>query len=611
MQDLEKKSVTELTQQVETLTRQVADLTQHTRSLEERAFDLYTICQVGRAFTGDNPLKISEVLVAAMSDRIGATRALVLLARQPKGPFKPIYSYGLPNEMVQRISFQPRQGILWQLLKAGEPFAVADSIGQTLFPREFEEANLTQTGICYWVPLVAKDEVLGVVCLDKACDSEAEARFFYLLASQGATALDNARLYQELQTSKRDLGYQMNKLAMLYDVGRALNVIDDRNRLLTEILGRAAAIAEAEKGSIMLFDEGSDELVVQVVRGIDPETEQKILNGEIVTKRLKRGEGVAGQVAATGTPMVVNNVFDGPQFVRSLTSRVNSILCVPLRVHGDVIGVLNITNKFQGKSFSDADLQIIQQVADQAAVAIHNARLYEMAVTDSLTRLYIRRHLFHRLNEEMRRAHRYKHPVSLLMVDIDHFKALNDAHGHPCGDKVLVEVARILRRSVRETDLVGRYGGEEFCLVMPETDLDGAFVVANRMHSLLEALELVWEGTPLRIAVSGGVATFPEQASTLEDLVRFADAALYFSKRNGRNQTNQFRPEHLVYMKETSKLQPDKMNGEIMESDLRSRSRLRPAPKRKKTCGKTVEEAAQNPPEAQAEKTEQKASPQS
>jgi len=430
-QDLEKKSVTELTQQVEGLTRQVANLTQHTRGLEERAFDLYTICQVGRAFTGDNPVKISEVLVAAMSDRIGANRALVLLARQPRGPFRPIYAHGLPNEVVQKICFQPRQGILWQLLKAGEPFAVADSSGQTLFPREFEESNLDQAGICYWVPLLAKDEVLGVVCLDKTCDSEAEARFFYLLASQGATALDNARLYQELQTSKRDLGYQMNKLAMLYDVGRALNVIDDRNRLLTEILGRAAAIAEAEKGSIMLFDEGSDELVVQVVRGIDPETEQKILNGEIVTKRLKRGEGVAGQVAATGTPMVVNNVFDGPQFVRSLTSRVNSILCVPLRVHGDVIGVLNITNKFQGKTFSDADLQIIQQVADQAAVAIHNARLYEMAVTDSLTHLYIRRHLFHRLSEEMRRARRYSHPVSLLMVDIDHFKSLNDSHGHP------------------------------------------------------------------------------------------------------------------------------------------------------------------------------------
>jgi len=601
-QDLEKKSVAELTRQVEDLTRQVTSLTQHTRSLEERAFDLYTICQVGRAFTGDNPVKISEVLVAAMSDRIGANRALVLLARQPRGPFKPIYAHGLPNEVVQKISFQPRQGILWQLLKAGEPFAVADSSGQTLFPREFEESNLNQAGICYWVPLLAKDEVLGVVCLDKSCDSEAEARFFYLLASQGATALDNARLYQELQTSKRDLGYQMNKLAMLYDVGRALNVIDDRNRLLTEILGRAAAIAEAEKGSIMLFDEGSDELVVQVVRGIDPETEQKILNGEIVTKRLKRGEGVAGQVAATGTPMVVNNVFDGPQFVRSLTSRVNSILCVPLRVHGDVIGVLNITNKFQGKTFSDADLQIIQQVADQAAVAIHNARLYEMAVTDSLTHLYIRRHLFHRLNEEMRRAHRYKHPVSLLMVDIDHFKSLNDTHGHPCGDKVLVEVARILRRSVRETDLVGRYGGEEFCLVMPETDIEGAFVVANRMHSLLEALDLVWEGTPLRVAVSGGVATFPDQATTLEELVRSADAALYFSKRNGRNQTSPFQPEHLLHLKESPKLNVDELNGEIMESDLRPRSRPLPEPEQQMTSRQTVGPAAQDPPEAPTDK---------
>jgi len=295
----------------------------------------------------------------------------------------------------------------------------------------------------------------------------------------------------------------------------------------------------------MLFDEATDELVVQVVQGVDPETEQKILNGEIQTKRLKRGEGVAGQVAASGTPLVINDVLDGPDFVRSQTSRVSSILCVPLRVHGDVIGVLNITNKIRGKNFTDADLQIIQQVADQAAVAIHNARLYEMAVTDSLTRLYIRRHLFHRLSEEMRRARRYGHPVTLLMVDIDHFKAVNDTFGHPCGDRVLVEVARILRRSIRETDLVGRYGGEEFCLVLPETDLTGGFIVANRMHALLEALELQCDGRPLRVSVSGGLATFPEQATSLEALVRSADAALYFSKANGRNQTNPYDPEHM------------------------------------------------------------------
>ncbi len=554
---------------VEELTRQVQELNHLNRTLEERAFDLYTICQVGRAFVGDDPVRIAEVLVAAMADRVGAKKATVLMAHHSKGPYRPIYAQGIAHEALQRISYQPRQGILWQLLKSGEPFAVADSRGQPLFPRELEESGMHQLGISYWVPLLAKDEVLGVVALDRACDSAAEARFFLLLAAQGATALDNARLYQELQNSKRDLGYQMNKLAMLYDVGRALNVIDDRNRLLTEILGRAAAIAEAEKGSIMLFDEATDELVVQVVRGIDPETEQKILNGEIETKRLRRGEGVAGQVAASGTPLVVNDVLDGSDFVRSQTSRVSSILCVPLRVHGDVIGVLNITNKFRGKAFTDADLQIIQQVADQAAVAIHNARLYEMAVTDSLTRLYIRRHLFHRLSEEMRRARRYGHPVTVLMVDIDHFKAVNDTYGHPCGDRVLVEVARILRRSVRETDLIGRYGGEEFCLVLPETDLQGGFIVANRMHALLEALELQFEGQPLRISVSGGLSTFPEQAVTLEDLIRFADAALYYSKRNGRNQTNQFTPEHLLHHRNHAEVGEGQPTEGLMESDMR------------------------------------------
>ena len=133
-----------------------------------------------------------------------------------------------------------------------------------------------------------------------------------------------------------------------------------------------------------------------------------------------------------------------------------------------------------------------------------------MAVTDSLTRLYIRRHLFHRLNEEMRRAHRYKHPVSLLMVDIDHFNSTQRRHGHPCGDKVLVEVARILRRSVRETDLVGAMG--RGVLSGHARDRSGRCLCGGQPYAQpAQALEPVWEGTLLRIAVSGGVATFPNR----------------------------------------------------------------------------------------------------
>lgn len=523
--------------EVADLEARVQELTALTRSLEERAFDLYTICQVGKSFSGDDPVKISEILVSAMADKVGAKQAVVLGANRDRSEFRPIYSQGVVQDELRDVHYRPRQGILWQLVKAGEPFAVIDSQGNPMFRRDFEETGLERLSSSWWVPLRTKDEILGIVTLDRPCNSEGDSRFFHLLASQGATALENARLYQELEASRRELRHQMNKLSMLYDVGRALNVIDDRNRLLTEILGRAADIAEAEKGSIMLFDETNEELVVQVVRGIDAVTEQKILNGEIECKRLKRGEGIAGTVAGTGEPLVVNDVREGSAFVDSNTSRVSSILCVPLRVHGDVIGVLNITNKIKGKQFSEDDLQIIQQVADQAAVAIHNARLYEMAVTDSLTRLYIRRHLFQRLAEELRRARRYGHPISVLMIDIDHFKRLNDTFGHPCGDKVLVEVSRILKRSVRETDLVGRYGGEEFCLVLPETDAEGAVIVADRVHSSLAALDFQWDGTPITVTVSGGIASFPEQASAMEAVIACADAALYHSKRNGRNRT--------------------------------------------------------------------------
>jgi diguanylate cyclase (GGDEF)-like protein len=165
-----------------------------------------------------------------------------------------------------------------------------------------------------------------------------------------------------------------------------------------------------------------------------------------------------------------------------------------------------------------------------------NRRLEELSNTDDLTKLYNRRYFMELLELEFQRAQRYESRISFVMIDIDHFKNFNDSHGHLIGDRILYEVAQILRDSLRVHDIVGRYGGEEFALLMPETDLKGALVVAERYRKRVEDFVLLERDQELRVTISLGVADYPRRGlQTVDDLIRLADNALFLAKKNGRN----------------------------------------------------------------------------
>jgi len=165
-----------------------------------------------------------------------------------------------------------------------------------------------------------------------------------------------------------------------------------------------------------------------------------------------------------------------------------------------------------------------------------NRRLEELSNTDGLTKLYNRRYFMELFELEFERSKRYGSNLGFIMIDIDHFKEFNDTYGHLLGDRILVEVARILKGNLRINDQIGRYGGEEFALMMPETDLSGALVVAERHRRWIDEFMMREEDKELRITISLGVASFPEmKADTLDDLVKLADDALLEAKREGRN----------------------------------------------------------------------------
>jgi diguanylate cyclase (GGDEF)-like protein len=219
-----------------------------------------------------------------------------------------------------------------------------------------------------------------------------------------------------------------------------------------------------------------------------------------------------------------------------------SALILPLMAENEVFGIFYIGAVAPG-TYHTEDLALASTVAYQAAMAIKNAELYQkmatLAITDGLTGLYTHRYFQERLVEEIRWAERYSKHLSLLMLDTDHFKEYNDALGHPEGDKLLVDIATLLRSYTRESDLICRYGGDEFSLVLRETGKEEAVKIAERIR---HAFSLRFNRDNIKITASIGVATFPEDGKIKSDLIAQADAALYRSKADGRNRVTAASP---------------------------------------------------------------------
>ena len=281
----------------------------------------------------------------------------------------------------------------------------------------------------------------------------------------------------------------------------------------------------------MLYADESDVLTVRVVEGeLNPQIQDRI--------SLRKGEGIAGMVVETGRPKIANLGRQDPDFkgVNPRETDVRQLMCIPLQGKRDIIGVINLVNKRSGEPFSQEDLALLNSIAPQAAVTIENFRLYNYAVSDGLTGLFVRRHFDGWLLQEFERVKRYGGELSVIMVDIDHFKHINDTYGHPTGDWVLIEAAKILKSRIREPDIVARYGGEEFVIGLPATELAGAEVLAERLRRGMEERSFENKDVIISVTISLGVASFStSQAASRIDLMKYADKALYEAKASGRN----------------------------------------------------------------------------
>ena len=213
-------------------------------------------------------------------------------------------------------------------------------------------------------------------------------------------------------------------------------------------------------------------------------------------------------------------------------------LIVPLKGKGTLNGIIILADRINQKGFSESDKEYMLNIASLAGIAIQNAYLYELATTDMMTRLKIHHYFQTALMEEREKSIKSSLPLSLIMIDIDNFKDFNDTYGHTCGDLVLKNVAMVISGSVRQSDIASRYGGEEFAVILPHTEINEAFKVAERVRTSVQKSYILYKRKKLGVTISVGVTQFnPSLDSTSKKIIERADKALYISKQQGRNKT--------------------------------------------------------------------------
>ena len=322
---------------------------------------------------------------------------------------------------------------------------------------------------------------------------------------------------------------RIRELEAMNEISQEISSELELNSLLQKIVSRAVKTLDATLGELLLFhkETGDMEVVAQF----------PIITAQI-GHTMKPGEGTMGRVAATRKPLIINDyrVTVSPTKDESAVG-IEALMGVPLLKGDEFIGVLGISRYRKNHKFTQSDLSLLNVLASQATIAIQNARLYQevqhLAFTDSLTGLNNRRRLFELAEKEYRRAVRYRRPFSILLMDIDHFKIINDQYGHAVGDDVLRWLAGECSASIRQNiDIIGRFGGEEFTILYPETGLDSAIEASGRIRDRLKDAKVnIGDGPGIHVTMSMGIASLPlDESITLDQLIDRADKALYFAK---------------------------------------------------------------------------------
>lgn len=469
----------------------------------------------------------------------------LLLYDQNRGGLVVKASAGFDHTLLTQICYKPGEGVPGKVFLNKAPMLLNGqnevmeanrnvSYENRQILRRAAQGKISANAIVC-VPIILHEAAIGCIILGNLSTNQPftqkSVTFLQSLANQAAIALENARLLQESQ--KRALDFQA-----FYEVGKALTSTLDIKEILSRITEAISGVVKAKATSLMIYH--PEKNFLETVAGYNLSAEylgiaQEIRDSVKVSPSLK--------AIVERRTVAIGNIQTEPLFApwREAAAKegYRAFITMPLILPTRVTGVINVYLS-EVHQFTEEEIKLLHVFANQAAIAVENARLYEetkqMAITDELTRLNNRRYFYEQLDMEIRRYKRYARPFSLLMMDLDHFKEYNDRYEHLSGDDVLRQLGIVLRANSRDIDIVARYGGEEFAIILHETDLAHAMAHAERLRVLvqiqLKESENVKGGG---LTVSIGVGTWNEEMKKPEDLVSAADKALFLAKARGRN----------------------------------------------------------------------------
>ncbi|MBI5367432.1 MAG: diguanylate cyclase [Planctomycetes bacterium] len=516
-----------------------ADVVEAAQHLEKPFARLATLYKATHAISAlcDWDQLLRTVLDLVLEE-IEADRGTVLIMDAERGELVPAATRTREGVAPGEESAAPRT-ILAEVCRTGEAVSTSDALAD---PRFAGGASIIgqqiRSAMC--VPLARRDRLIGVIYVDRISHarrpfSEGDMDLLVGIGLQAGIALDNASSYERAQRYSRN--FASLQRAILW-----LGAYLAREPILKEAVAFVCSNLKCTKVSILLLDPAGESAVMGHATGIDRELWPEI--------RVFPGRGLAGRVLGSAQPLLCPDPQTGrhPEgigYVRKVKYSTNSFAIVPIpkRIEGQPhatkpMGVINAADKLGGKNFTAEDLEILSLLAAQVGMALVNASLYERATVDHLTRLYTRPCFFQEGEKLLEAAVRRRSPLSVLMLDLDHFKSINDTYGHAAGDSVLRVLGTILKECLRAADVGCRMGGEEFAALLPGTAREGALGVAERVRAAVANFPFELDGKAVRVSISVGLA-FPREGDTIETVLARADKALYRAKTAGRNRVEE------------------------------------------------------------------------
>ncbi len=437
-----------------------------------------------------------------------------------------------PAQALRRLDpSAPGARWAWEALEREDPFVLPDATqAEGIGPPP-------ETGLrpLWAIPIRFRDFTLGLLTVVGRPGQQLSAEETSLLAGIGrqvAMALENSTLYAESRRKAREF-------EALYQLARTMASTFNLQDILSRISQTVTGLLQAQAMSVMLL--AQDGRVLSTAAGFNL-FDEALQASEAMHPRQGSSPSLVcvREKRPVAIPDLAADTVYAPWLETAREKGYQSFLAIPLIAQDRALGCMNLflTERHE---FTPDEIQLLSTFASQAAISIENARLFEetrqLAITDELTGLANHRQFYHQLAREVRRAQRYRRPLTLLMLDLDHFKGYNDRFGHLAGDQALRETGEVLRRNAREVDILARYGGEEFAIILPETDLKQAVYQAERIRAAVAAQAFRGKNSSPEgdLTVSIGVATLTPDLRKIEELVHDADQALYRAKAQGRN----------------------------------------------------------------------------